>query len=78
MCVVLDPKKFPAYQEPAQLLNRTWTVKGHVSKYKDKPQIVADEAVRLAANRSPETLLWSPAAAQGRTDAVVFCYGEGK
>jgi hypothetical protein len=40
--------------------------------------IVADEAVRLAADRTPESLLWSPAAAKVRPDAVVFCYRGGK
>jgi hypothetical protein len=42
------------------------------------PGIVAEEAVRLAANRSPDTLLWSAAAAQSRPGAVAFCYPEGK
>ena len=39
------------------------------------PSMVADEAVRLAANRSPQTLLWTSAAAQAHPDAVTFCAG---
>lgn len=33
------------------------------------PRIVAEEAVRLAAGRSPDTLVWSPA-----ENAIEFCY----
>lgn len=42
------------------------------------PDIVANEAVRLAAGRPPESLLWTKAAANSRPDAVAFCYRGGK
>jgi hypothetical protein len=40
------------------------------------PPLVAEEAVRLAAGRSPESLLWGPATAQSHPGAVRFCYRE--
>jgi hypothetical protein len=38
------------------------------------PSLVAEEAVRLAAGRSPDTLLWNYAAAHGDLGAIRFCY----
>jgi len=38
-----------------------------------RPRIIAEEAVRLAAGRSPDTLLWSAPDASGERVAV-FCY----
>ncbi|HTS64152.1 MAG TPA: hypothetical protein VMH28_19150 [Candidatus Acidoferrales bacterium] len=38
------------------------------------PPLVAEEAVRLAADRPPSTLQWTAAAGEGRSDAVRFCY----
>jgi hypothetical protein len=42
------------------------------------PGIVAEAAVRLAADRSPDTLLWTSASAQRKPDAIPFCYREMK
>ena len=42
------------------------------------PSLVAEEAVRLAAGRSPATLLWTPPAAPEHPDAIRFCYRESR
>jgi hypothetical protein len=39
------------------------------------PSLVAEEAVRLGADRQPETLVWNPARA---ADAVRFCWREAR
>ena len=40
------------------------------------PAMVAEEAVRLAAGRPPESLLWSQAAAGSRAGTAGFCFQE--
>ena len=38
------------------------------------PPLVAEEAVRLAVGRAPETLLWNPTEADRHPGAIGFCY----